>query len=42
MPWEYYCIIMGILEKHHKGMGASTIKILNNSNDINVWYAAFP
>jgi hypothetical protein len=40
--WEYYCIIMGIQEKYHKGMGASTIKILNNSNDNNVWYAAFP
>jgi hypothetical protein len=39
--WEYYCIIMGIQEKYHKVMGASTIKILKNSNDNNVWYAAF-
>ncbi len=45
--WEYYCICMcmgmcmGIQEKYHKGMGASTIKILNNSNDNNVWYSAF-
>jgi hypothetical protein len=25
-----------------QGVEASTIKILNNSNDNNVWYAAFP
>ncbi len=39
--WKYYCIIIGIQEKFHKGLGASTKKILNDSNDNNVWYAAF-
>ncbi len=40
--WKYYCIIIGIQEKYHKGLGGRTKKTMNNSNDNNVWYAAIP
>jgi hypothetical protein len=34
-------IVMGMQEKYQKDLRGSTRKILDNSNDNNVWYVAF-